>query len=66
MLPVEILPSMTCSAARPPRAMQVMSSICSTVISMFSEGRYCAKPSAADPRGTMLTCSSGANMRSGM
>ena len=55
MAPVEILPRRTCSAARPPRAMQVMSRICSVVMSRFSLGRYCAKPSAADPRGTMLT-----------
>jgi len=53
---VEMRPSRTCSAARPPRAMHVMSSICSIVISMFSLGRYCAKPSAAVPRGTIDTC----------
>ena len=53
---MEILPSRTCSAARPPSAMHVMSAICAVVISRFSLGRYCAKPSAALPRGTMLTC----------
>ena len=53
---MEMRPSMMCSAARPPRAMAVMSLICSVVISRFSLGRYCAKPSAALPRGTILTC----------
>ena len=33
---------------------------CSVVTSMFSLGRYCAKPSAAEPRGTMDTCGGGA------
>lgn len=43
--------------------MQIMSSICSVLISRFSFGRYCAKPSAAEPRGTMLTLSSGSAQR---
>lgn len=50
----------TCSAARPPSAMQIMSFICSVVISTFSLGRYCANPSAAEPRGTMETCAGAA------
>jgi hypothetical protein len=57
--PSSRLPAPTCSAALPPSMAQILSSICSLVSSRFSLGRYCAKPSAALPRGTMLTCATG-------
>ena len=34
--PVEILPKMICSAARPPRVMAIMSSICSVVCRLMA------------------------------
>ena len=37
--PEDILPSMTCLAARPRRAMHVMCSVCSTIMSMSSKRR---------------------------
>ncbi len=46
-VPVEMLPSMSCSEARPPRAMHIMSVIWAVVIKTFSLGRYWAKPKAA-------------------
>lgn len=49
----------TCSAARPPRVMQVISKSCSLVINRFSLGTYWANPSAAVPRGTIVTLSKG-------
>jgi hypothetical protein len=45
----------TSSAARPARAMQIMSLIWASVRKATSLGRYCAKPSAPPPRGTMVT-----------
>ena len=57
--PVEIFPSMTCSAARPPSVMHIISISCCVVARRFSFGRYCAKPRAAEPRGTMDTLSKG-------
>ena len=53
--PITPPPTPTCSAARPPSAMAIMSSICWVVISRFSLGRYWAKPRAALPRGTIDT-----------
>lgn len=61
--PVVMRPSMICSAALPPKAMQIMSCICSVDISRFSLGRYCANPRAAEPRGTMLTFNKGSAHR---
>lgn len=49
----------TCSAALPPSVMQVISKSCSLVIKRFSLGTYWAKPSAAVPRGTIVTLSKG-------
>jgi hypothetical protein len=49
----------TCSAARPPSVIHVISRSCSLVISKFSFGKYCAKPNAAVPRGTIDTFSNG-------
>mmetsp|Transcript_6568 Transcript_6568/g.19588 ORF Transcript_6568/g.19588 Transcript_6568/m.19588 type:complete len:225 (-) Transcript_6568:2280-2954(-) len=57
--PVEILPSMTSSAARPPSVMHIMSFNCSVVAKTFSLGRYWAKPKAAEPLGTMETFNNG-------
>ena len=57
--PVLILPSITSSAALPPKVMHIMSVSCCVVARRFSLGRYCAKPSAAEPRGTMDTLSRG-------
>ena len=48
-------PPLTCSDALPPNMAHTLSSSCSLVISMFSLGRYCAKPSVLVPRGTMDT-----------
>jgi hypothetical protein len=47
------------SAARPASVMHTISMIWSRVRKNTSLGRYCAKPSAPDPRGTMVTFSSG-------
>lgn len=49
----------TCSEARPPRVMQVISKSCSLVNNRFSLGTYWANPSAAVPRGTIVTLSKG-------
>lgn len=49
----------TCSAALPPRVMQVISKSCSFVIRRFSFGTYWANPRAAVPRGTIVTFNSG-------
>lgn len=45
----------TCSAARPPRVMHVISKSCSFVMRRFSLGTYWANPSAAVPLGTIVT-----------
>ena len=57
--PVEIFPSMTSSAARPPSVMHIMSLNCSVVAKTFSFGRYWANPKAAEPLGTMETFNKG-------
>ena len=53
------LPKKRISAMRPPSIMHIVSIICSRVYSFRSFGTYCAYPSAAIPRGTIDTLSSG-------
>mmetsp|Transcript_27082 Transcript_27082/g.65349 ORF Transcript_27082/g.65349 Transcript_27082/m.65349 type:complete len:248 (+) Transcript_27082:1045-1788(+) len=55
-----MLPKKSFSAMRPPSIMHIVSTICSLVWSLRSFGTYCAYPSAAIPRGTIDTLSSGA------
>lgn len=54
-----VVNKVTCSAARPPSVMQVISNSCSLVIRRFSLGTYWANPRAAVPRGTIVTLSKG-------
>ena len=56
------LPKKRISAMRPPSIMHIVSIICSRVYSFRSFGTYCAYPSAAIPRGTIDTLSSGCEM----
>ncbi len=56
--PVEICPTNSSSAARPPKVAHISSSICSLVVICRSSGKYQAAPKAR-PRGTMVTLING-------
>ena len=56
---VEILSKITFSAARPPRAAHISSSICSVRTICLSSGKYHAAPNDC-PRGTIVTFTNGA------
>ena len=56
--PVEILPKMICSAARPPKAAHISSRICSVVVILLSSGKYQAAPNER-PLGTIVTFTNG-------
>mmetsp|Transcript_44601 Transcript_44601/g.135227 ORF Transcript_44601/g.135227 Transcript_44601/m.135227 type:complete len:293 (+) Transcript_44601:371-1249(+) len=57
--PVEILPTNSSSAARPPRDTAILSKMASFEKRLISPGKYCAKPNAPLLRGTIDTLSSG-------
>mmetsp|Transcript_84434 Transcript_84434/g.243736 ORF Transcript_84434/g.243736 Transcript_84434/m.243736 type:complete len:294 (+) Transcript_84434:945-1826(+) len=57
--PVEIFPTRSSSAARPPKLTAILSKITSFEKRLISLGRYWAKPSAPLDRGTMDTFSKG-------
>ena len=59
LAPVDILLKITFSAARPPRAAHISSSICSGRTIKRSSGKYHAAPRDC-PRGTIVTLTSGA------
>mmetsp|Transcript_125654 Transcript_125654/g.351911 ORF Transcript_125654/g.351911 Transcript_125654/m.351911 type:complete len:229 (+) Transcript_125654:513-1199(+) len=57
--PVEILPTNSSSAARPPKATAILSRMASCEKRLISPGKYCAKPNAPLLLGTMDTFSRG-------
>ena len=57
--PLVILPKLSSSDTRPPRATQIMSISCSLEYKLTSSGKYCAKPRDPLERGMIVILSRG-------